>query len=98
MTKLTDCKYRIGLTGTLDDSKTHKLVLQGLFGTVNRVVSTKQLIDKKQLAQLKVMCLNLKYPEIQAKKVYGVKYFEELEYLTQKYCYVINTYEILLLR
>ena len=35
MTKLTDCKYRIGLTGTLDDSKTHKLVLQGLFGMVN---------------------------------------------------------------
>ena len=83
MTKLTDCKYRIGLTGTLDDSKTHKLVLQGLFGTVNRVVSTKQLIDKKQLAQLKVMCLNLKYPEVEAKKVYGVKYFEELEFLTQ---------------
>ena len=83
MTKLTDCKYRIGLTGTLDDSKTHKLVLQGLFGTVNRVVSTKQLIDKKQLAQLKVMCLNLKYPESEAKKIYGVKYFEELEYLTQ---------------
>ena len=83
MTKLTDCKYRIGFTGTLDDSKTHKLVLQGLFGTVNRVVSTKQLIDKKQLAQLKVMCLNLKYPEVEAKKVYGVKYFEELEFLTQ---------------
>ena len=36
MTKLTDCKYRIGLTGTLDDSKTHKLVLQGLFGMVNK--------------------------------------------------------------
>ena len=83
MTKLTDCKYRVGLTGTLDDSKTHKLVLQGLFGTVNRVVSTKQLIDKKQLAQLKVMCLNLKYPESEAKKVYGIKYFEELEFLTQ---------------
>ena len=29
------------------------------------------------------MCLNLKYPEVEAKKVYGVKYFEELEYLTQ---------------
>ena len=83
MTKLTDCKYRIGLTGTLDDSKTNKLVLTGLFGIVNRVVSTKQLIDKKQLANLKVVCLNLKYPEEESKKVYGVKYFEELEYLTQ---------------
>jgi len=83
MTKLTDCKYRIGLTGTLDDSKTHKLVLQGLFGMVNKVVSTAELIERKQLANLKIKCLNLKYPEVEAKKVYGVKYFEELEYLTQ---------------
>ena len=83
MTKLTDCNYRIGLTGTLDNSKTHKLVLQGLFGQVNKVVSTSELIERKQLANLKIMCLNLKYPESEAKKVYGVKYFEELEYLTQ---------------
>ena len=83
MTKLIDCKYRIGLTGTLDDSKTHKLVLQGLFGMVNKVVSTAELIERKQLANLKIKCLNLKYPEVEAKKVYGVKYFEELEYLTQ---------------
>ena len=83
MTKLVDCKYRIGLTGTLDDSKTHKLVLQGLFGMVNKVISTTELIERKQLADLKIMCLNLKYPEEEAKKVYGVKYFEELEYLTQ---------------
>ena len=27
-----------GLTGTLDGTKTHKLVLEGLFGTVNKVV------------------------------------------------------------
>lgn len=83
MTKLVDCKYRIGLTGTLDDSKTHKLVLQGLFGTVNKVVSTSELIERKQLANLKIVCLNLKYPESEAKKVYGVKYFDELEYVVQ---------------
>ena len=83
MTKLTDCKYRIGLTGTLDDSKTHKLVLTGLFGMVNKVVSTTELIERKQLANLKIKCLNLKYPETESKKIYGVKYFEELEYLTQ---------------
>ena len=57
MTKLVDCKYRIGMTGTLDDSKTHKLVLQGLFGQVNKVVSSKELIEKKQLADLKIICL-----------------------------------------
>ena len=37
MTKMTNCRYRIGMTGTLDGSKTHKLVLEGLFGVVNKV-------------------------------------------------------------
>ena len=81
MTKLVDCKYRIGMTGTLDDSKTHKLVLQGLFGHVNKVTSTKQLIDKKQLADLKVYCLILNYTDEDKKANSGVKYHEELEWL-----------------
>jgi len=83
MTKLVDCKYRIGLTGTLDDSKTHKLVLQGLFGAVNKVTSTKELIDRKQLSDLKILCLVLSYPESEARKLKDVKYYEELEYLVQ---------------
>ena len=61
MTKLEDCKYRIGLTGTLDGSKTHKLVLEGLFGVVNKVVSTSKLQEDKHLAQLKIICLVLKH-------------------------------------
>ena len=81
MTKLVDCKYRIGMTGTLDDSKTHKLVLQGLFGHVNKVTSTKQLIDKKQLADLKVYCLILNYTDEDKKTNSGVKYHEELEWV-----------------
>jgi superfamily II DNA or RNA helicase len=83
MTKLTDCKYRIGMTGTLDDSKTHKLVLQGLFGHVNKVVSTKELIDRKQLSNLKIVALILKHKEEDCKKVHGVKYHEELEFIAQ---------------
>ena len=57
MTKLHLCKYRFGLTGTLDDLQTHKLVLEGLFGTTNKVITTKELIEKKMLygASLKQM-------------------------------------------
>ena len=47
MSKLETCKYRYGLTGTLDGTKTHKLVLEGLFGTVNKVISTAELQEKK---------------------------------------------------
>jgi len=81
MTKLTDCKYRIGMTGTLDGTKTHKLVLEGLFGRVNKVVSTRELIEKKQLADLKIVCLVLKHTEAEAKAIYKEKYHKELEYL-----------------
>jgi len=81
MTKLVDCKYRIGLTGTLDGALTHKLVLEGLFGAVNKVTSTKKLIDKKQLSNLAVRCLILKHTEENAKIVSKGKYQDEIDYL-----------------
>ena len=81
MTKLVDCKYRIGLTGTLDGAHTHKLVLEGLFGAVNKVTSTKKLMDKKQLSNLAVRCLILKHSEANAKMVASGKYQDEMDYL-----------------
>jgi superfamily II DNA or RNA helicase len=80
MTKLHQCKYRFGLTGTLDGSQTHKLVLEGLFGAVEKVVSTKELIDKNTLAKLKIKCIVLKHPI----KKERMTYVEELDYLVSK--------------
>jgi len=81
MTKLLDCKYRIGLTGTLDGAHTHKLVLEGLFGAVNKVTSTKKLMDKKQLSNLVVRCLILKHTEENCKMVASGKYQDEIDYI-----------------
>ena len=81
MTKLIDCKYRIGLTGTLDGAHTHKLVLEGLFGAVNKVTTTKKLMDKKQLSNLAVRCLILKHSEANAKMVANGKYQDEIDHL-----------------
>ena len=81
MTKLIDCKYRIGLTGTLDGAHTHKLVLEGLFGAVNKVTTTKKLMDKKQLSNLAVRCLILKHSEANAKIISKGKYQDEIDYL-----------------
>jgi len=47
----------------LDDLKTHKLILEGIFGAVHRVTTTKKLIDNKQLADLDIQCLIMQYPE-----------------------------------
>jgi len=81
MTKLIDCKYRIGLTGTLDGAHTHKLVLEGLFGAVNKVTTTKKLMDKNQLSNLVVRCLILKHTEANAKIISKGKYQDEIDYL-----------------
>ena len=81
MTKLENCKYRIGLTGTLDGTQTHKLVLEGLFGAVNKVTSTKKLMDKKQLSNLTIRCLILKHTEENSKMVTKGKYQDEVDYL-----------------
>ena len=81
MTKLINCKYRFGMTGTLDGTQTHRLVLEGLFGKVEKVTSTKQLMDKDTLANLKIKCLVLKHKEEDCKAVKDLKYSDELQYI-----------------
>ena len=81
MTKLINCKYRFGLTGTLDGTQTHRLVLEGLFGKVNKVTTTKELIDKDTLANLKIKCLVLKHKEEDCKQVKDLKYSDEIQYI-----------------
>jgi superfamily II DNA or RNA helicase len=81
MTQLVNCDYRIGTTGTLDGSKVHKLVLEGLFGNVQRVATTKNLMDRGLLAKLEIKCLVLKYPEEVCKTVKGQSYPDEISFL-----------------
>jgi superfamily II DNA or RNA helicase len=72
MTKLHLC-----LTGTLDGTQTHQLVLEGLFGPVEKVTTTRELIDKKSLADLKIKCIILKHENIRERMTYA----EELQFL-----------------
>lgn len=81
MEKLEDCPYRFGFTGTLDGTQTHRLVLEGLFGKVEKVITTKELIDKKTLAELNARCIILKHSEESAKEVKDYTYSEEINYL-----------------
>jgi len=81
MDRLTDCRFRFGTTGTLDGTKTHKLVLTGMFGEAKQVTSTRKLIDNKTLADFKIQCLVLKYSEETCKEVKKMKYADEVEYI-----------------
>ena len=81
LTKLENCQYRYGFTGTLDETKTHRLVLEGLFGPVMRAVQTKELIENKTLADFRIKCLVLKYPDNLRKEIAKSKYQDEMEFL-----------------
>ena len=81
MTKLKDCPYRIGTTGTLDDSVTHKLVIEGLFGRVYNITSTKELMEKNLLSRLNIDCIILKYKLNEINEIKRVKYDEEIKWI-----------------
>lgn len=81
MHKLVRTPYRVGTTGTLDGTKTHKLVLEGLFGPVHKVTTTKELMDSNQLANLKIFCIVLQYSDVIKKDNKELKYPEEMDFI-----------------
>jgi len=78
MTKLHNAKYRFGFTGTLDGSKTHKWVLEGLFGDCERVTKTDDLIKSGFLSKFRIKVLLCKH----APQHFDT-YHDEMEYLVE---------------
>ena len=78
MTKLHNAKYRFGFTGTLDGSKTHKWVLEGLFGSCKQVTKTDELIKSGYLSKFRIKVLLCNHaPQ------YFESYQEEIDFLVQ---------------
>jgi superfamily II DNA or RNA helicase len=83
LTKCVHTPYRFGTTGTLDGTKTNKLVLEGLFGKVYQVITTKKLQDSGTIAEMLINCLMLHYPEDLCKLVSKAKYVDEIKFLVE---------------
>jgi len=79
----TNAKYRIGTTGTLDGTQTHRLVLEGLFGPVYKATTTSELIEKGQLADFNIKCLVLKYSDLLCKTARDWDYNTEIDFIVQ---------------
>ena len=81
MNKCVNTPYRIGTTGTLDGTKTHRLVLEGVFGQVHKVTTTKKLMEAGTVANLKIICCMLNYKDPERKLVKGMTYQEEIDWI-----------------
>ena len=82
LNKMPKCKHRIGTTGTLDGLQTHKLILEGIFGAVHKVTTTRNLIKNNQLADLDITVITLEYPEASRKLARAFTYQDEMDYIT----------------
>jgi superfamily II DNA or RNA helicase len=75
--KMKNTTFRIGTTGTLDNTQAHKLIIEGLFGRCYAVTTTRELIDDNVLSKLSIKTILLKHNTFPKKP----KYAEEIDWL-----------------
>ena len=79
--KCTNAEYRLGVTGTLSGAKSHEWQLIGLFGQVYKATTSAELMKKKQLAELTIKCLLLKYSDEECQYMKAASYQDEIKYI-----------------
>jgi len=85
MEKVPDCPVRIGVTGTLDDAKSNKLMVEGVFGPSYQVARTAELQTQGYLTPIKIQGHFLQYGKYDKWMIKEHKrnYQDELDYLVQ---------------
>lgn len=97
MEGLDQCYYRHGFTGTLksEESKTHRLVLEGCFGSVRKHVTTKDLMDAGTVADFNVKAIVLSHEPEQRKSF--LKAFKQIKEASKRYPaereYLVNNHK-----
>jgi superfamily II DNA or RNA helicase len=81
MGNLKNCPVRVGTTGTLDGSKVNQMVLEGIFGEVFVVETTRSLMDQGFISELKTRCILLSYSDEIKKIACKLDYQTEINFL-----------------
>jgi superfamily II DNA or RNA helicase len=79
--KSINAEYKLGYTGTLDESKTNEIKLNGLFGPTYLISKTKELMDREIISPLNINVIVLEYPDKIKKRVSKLSYFDEIDYI-----------------
>jgi len=81
MEKMTKTAFRFGFTGTLDGSLTNKITLEGLFGPVHQVTTTKSLMDEGKVAKLNIKVIVLNHTKEDKKFCSKMDYQDEINWI-----------------
>ena len=80
--KCTNAYYRVGLTGTIKNAKTTKMVMEGVTGEYLQVTTTRKLMDEGKVSNLSIKCIVLKYNDEVRKKNQKLDYHKEQVFIT----------------
>lgn len=75
-----NAQWKIGLSGTLEETQIHEMSLKALFGPIYSFITTKELIDRKEISDVTINAVVLKYKEVPSAKL---TYQEEMKWLIQ---------------
>jgi superfamily II DNA or RNA helicase len=85
LTKISDnlvnAKFRIGVSGSLKDTTANNLVLGGIFGPIQTIVSSQDLMQRQIISSVKINAIILKYGPIDRRHV-PKQYRGQMEYIT----------------
>lgn len=79
--KSTKAWFRLGLTGTLEDTKAHRLNIEAILGPAIQFVQTKNLMDRGIVADMTIDCLLLQYNDNDRKLVKDSTYADEVKWI-----------------
>lgn len=77
-------KFRFGMSGSINDGKVNEIQLTSIIGPIHDSVTTKDLIERNVLTNIKIHMLLLKYDETVVAKAYKMEYTAEMKYIMQQ--------------
>lgn len=80
MENCTNARFRIGLTGSTDETEVNDLTLTGLFGPKHEVIQTHELMERGEVADLEVRIITMRHkPDPEFLKM---QYIKQVEWLS----------------
>ena len=81
--KCHEAEYRVGMTGSLDNSTTNEMIIRGMLGDVKRVSATKDLMDSGHLTPIQIKSIILDYSPETKDGCKNFDYKTEISFLCQ---------------
>jgi superfamily II DNA or RNA helicase len=79
--KMVNTSYRYGTTGSLDNTKTHSMMIQAVLGPIMKVTTTRKLIDDGHVSDIDIQVVVLDYSKDTKALLKKIDYQQEIDFI-----------------